>query len=109
MLLFADSPYYSSECDTCVGGPNSPSITGCTDQPVVTGGKYCGLLTNPCTRDNIMQRNLYFACPDSETHYLQCNLWGHAYIRSCGQNEVRCENVSGGRGWRWGMKWVVMA
>ena len=79
-------PYYSPDCRQCVGGPNSPTISGCRGQLATT--EFCGLPSNPCTRDNILSQRLYFACPLDETQYLQCNNWGHAFVMRCQQNEV---------------------
>lgn len=83
-----DAPFYSADCEVCVGGPNSPTISGChgNTQPVNT--PYCGLADNPCTQANILQQNFFFACPVNETMYLQCNTWGHAYVKQCPEHEV---------------------
>ena len=81
-LSFADSPYYSPDCEYCVGGPNSPSISGCSSS-VVTDTPYCGLQDNPCTQNNIMLGHMFFACPVNESQYLQCNNWGHAFVQQC--------------------------
>ncbi|XP_076436105.1 uncharacterized protein LOC143275716 [Babylonia areolata] len=84
-----DAQYYSAECEMCVGGPNSPSLTGCkgtTVQP--TSGPYCGLDHNPCTKENILLEHFYFACPYNESYFIQCNIWGHAFVKRCPPHEV---------------------
>ncbi|XP_070175590.1 uncharacterized protein [Littorina saxatilis] len=83
--------YFSPECEVCVGGPDSPFISGCGTKP--PDNTYCGLAANPCTRENILQGNFFFACPIDETTYLHCNTWGHAYVQSCPENEVWRQNA----------------
>ncbi|XP_067662240.1 uncharacterized protein [Haliotis asinina] len=60
-------------CETCYG----------TKFPKVdcSGGGHLG--DNPCTAQNLLNNHFYFEFPGDHTKYIQCDIWGHAWVRSC--------------------------
>ena len=41
-----------------------------------------GDMVNPCSRENILNNKLFFSHPDNSM-FIQCDLWGDAYVVSC--------------------------
>lgn len=81
---------------TCV--PLGFPITGITHEPHIVipattqapivirpGGIVSSGFTYPCTRENIAAERLYFPYAPDENKYIQCDLWGDAFLRSCQQ------------------------
>ncbi|XP_046370365.2 uncharacterized protein LOC124144821 [Haliotis rufescens] len=64
---------FDPDCETCYGR-NVPKVD-CTVVAQVS--------SNPCTAQNLLNNNFYFEFPGDHTKYIQCDIWGHAWVRSC--------------------------
>jgi hypothetical protein len=50
-----------------------------TPSPSITAGQP----SNPCTQTAIQAGLLFFPYPSDSTKYIQCDLWGQAFVNSC--------------------------
>lgn len=69
-----------NECHICVG-PGSQAAGSC-------GKKEPNLSAAYCTGENIAAGNFYFVYPTDVTKFIQCDVWGHAFVKDCMLNFV---------------------
>lgn len=77
-------PFYTPSAITHVYHIVTPATT---QAPIVigTGGIVSRGFAYPCTRENIAANKFYFAYAPDQNKYIQCDLWGDAFLRSCQQ------------------------
>lgn len=63
---------------TINSNPNTPTLNT-TPTPQITANQP----SNPCTMAAIQARRLFFPYPSDATKYIQCDLWGQAFVNSC--------------------------